>query len=101
VAASPELYPTFVSLGAVKSLLGLLAHDNTDISLTVIALLVELTDTETAEEVGGWGGGWVGRRTKRRLLHCVTDARLRATTLYLPSLRVLTPYSSTARPPSH
>ena len=39
VAASPELYPAFVELGAAKSLLGLLAHDNTDVSLAVVALL--------------------------------------------------------------
>jgi beta-catenin-like protein 1 len=50
VAASPELYPSFVELGAVASLLGLLTHDNTDICLAVISLLVELTDIETGEE---------------------------------------------------
>jgi len=51
LAASPELYPALVDLGAVKSILGLLAHDNTDVSLAVVGLLVELTDPETAEEV--------------------------------------------------
>lgn len=50
VAASPDLYPALVDLGAARSLLGLLAHDNTDVSLSVIGLLVELTDPETAEE---------------------------------------------------
>lgn len=50
VAASPELYPSFVELGAVASLMGLLTHDNADVCLAVIDLLVELTDTETAEE---------------------------------------------------
>mmetsp|Transcript_23593 Transcript_23593/g.69028 ORF Transcript_23593/g.69028 Transcript_23593/m.69028 type:complete len:651 (-) Transcript_23593:125-2077(-) len=50
VAAAPELFPDFVKLGAVTSLLGLLSHENTDISIGVIALLNELTDPETAEE---------------------------------------------------
>jgi len=31
-------------------LLGLLAHDNTDVSLAVVGLLVELTDSDTGEE---------------------------------------------------
>ena len=35
VAACPELYPNLVELGCVKSLLGLLTHDNTDVSLAV------------------------------------------------------------------
>jgi hypothetical protein len=39
-----------VELGAVKSLLGLLAHDNTDVSLAVVGLLSELTDSDTAAE---------------------------------------------------
>jgi beta-catenin-like protein 1 len=34
----------------VRSLLGLLAHDNTDVSLAVVGLLVELTDPDTGEE---------------------------------------------------
>ncbi len=60
VAASPELYPTFVSLGAVRSLLGLLTHDNTDVSLSVISLLVELTDPEMAEEASDEMQAFVG-----------------------------------------
>ena len=35
LAAAPTLYPEFVSLNAVPSILGLLSHDNTDISLSV------------------------------------------------------------------
>ena len=31
-------------------MLGLLAHDNTDVSLAVVGLLVELTDSDTGEE---------------------------------------------------
>ena len=58
VAASPELFPLLVSLGSVKSILGVLTHENTDISLAVLALLQELTDpdtlqTESEEEMRG------------------------------------------------
>ena len=47
LAAAPELYADFVSLGALPSLLGLLAHENADIVIEVIGLLAELTDSET------------------------------------------------------
>lgn len=46
VAAAPELFPLFVSLGAVKSILGVLTHENTDISLAALSLLQELTDPD-------------------------------------------------------
>lgn len=44
------LYPQLVALGTVSSLLGLLSHENTDISLDVIELLSELTDPEAFAE---------------------------------------------------
>jgi beta-catenin-like protein 1 len=47
IAASPELYPLLVSLGAVKSTLGVLTHENTDISLAAVSFLQELTDPDT------------------------------------------------------
>ena len=50
LAASPELYETFVSLGGITSLLGLLTHENTDISLDVVALLNEMTDGDVLAE---------------------------------------------------
>jgi hypothetical protein len=43
VAASPELYPILVQTGAVTSVLGCLAHENTDISIAAIGLLQEMT----------------------------------------------------------
>jgi len=52
VAASPELLPHFVELGAVRSLLGLLTHENTDVSLAVISVLVEITDPSTYDDDG-------------------------------------------------
>lgn len=50
LAASPELYPAFLKLGALTSVLSLLAHDNTDIVADAVALISELTDAEAAGE---------------------------------------------------
>uniref|UniRef100_A0A1L8DWX8 Beta-catenin-like protein 1 n=1 Tax=Nyssomyia neivai TaxID=330878 RepID=A0A1L8DWX8_9DIPT len=46
----PDLYPLFVDLHAVPSLLELLAHPNSDISVTVCDLLQELTDVDILHE---------------------------------------------------
>nr|CAG4651712.1 EOG090X03ST [Triops cancriformis] len=50
LAATPDLYPLAVSLNLHKSLLSLLAHENSDISVGVIDLLQELTDVDTWQE---------------------------------------------------
>lgn len=50
IAASPELYPVLVQAGAVPSLLGCLAHENTDISIAVIGLLQEMTEVDTISD---------------------------------------------------
>lgn len=50
IATIPELYHLLVELNAVQSLLGLLSHDNTDISIAVVDLLQELTDIDTLHE---------------------------------------------------
>ena len=39
VATVPSLYPVLVELNVVPSILGLLNHDNTDISVGVVDLL--------------------------------------------------------------
>jgi beta-catenin-like protein 1 len=39
LATVPELYPRLVALGAIPSMLELLAHDNTDIAIAVVDLL--------------------------------------------------------------
>merc|ERR1712000_522858 len=49
LAEHPELYPEFVRLGCVDSLIGLLAHENTDIAIDTIEIISELTD----EDIGG------------------------------------------------
>lgn len=45
---APQMYPEFVKLGSVASLLSLLSHENTDIAIDTIDLINELTD----EDVG-------------------------------------------------
>lgn len=45
---APQMYPEFVKLGSVTSLMSLLSHENTDIAIDTIDLINELTD----EDVG-------------------------------------------------
>ena len=49
LAASPELYPEFVRLGAVPTAVGLLAHENVDIACGAVSLLAELTDADAED----------------------------------------------------
>lgn len=51
IAASPELYPTLVDAGSVNSILGMITHENTDISIATMGLLHEMTDVDTILEV--------------------------------------------------
>lgn len=50
IATVPDLYPLLVELNVVPSLLELLAHQNTDISVAVIDLLQEMTDVDILHE---------------------------------------------------
>lgn len=50
IATVPDLYPLLVELNAVPSLLELLSHQNTDISVAVIDLLQEMTDVDILHE---------------------------------------------------
>jgi beta-catenin-like protein 1 len=51
LAEHPELYGELVKLGSVNSLVGLLAHENTDIAIDAIEIIGELTDEDvTANE---------------------------------------------------
>lgn len=50
LAANPDLYPELVRLGSVPSVLGLLSHDNTDIAMSVVTLLSDLTDEDVIGE---------------------------------------------------
>ncbi|KAM0550832.1 hypothetical protein ACHAPJ_008695 [Fusarium lateritium] len=50
----PELYHEFVKTGCVASLVGLLAHENTDIAIDAIEIIGELTDEDVAAEDEQW-----------------------------------------------
>jgi beta-catenin-like protein 1 len=50
----PELYPELVALGCVESLVGLLAHENTDIAIDVIEIIGELTDDDVNADDSQW-----------------------------------------------
>lgn len=50
----PDLYQEFVQLGCVESLVGLLAHENTDIAIDAIEIIGELTDDDVDAEEDQW-----------------------------------------------
>lgn len=50
VATVPDLFPLLVDLQAVPSLLELLAHPNTDISVAIVDLMQEVTDVDILHE---------------------------------------------------
>ncbi|KAK0751347.1 Catenin-beta-like protein [Schizothecium vesticola] len=51
----PSLYADFARLGCVASLVGLLAHDNTDIAIDAVEIVGELTDEDVAATEEQWG----------------------------------------------
>lgn len=50
VSTVPDLYPLIIQLSAVPSLLELLSHQNTDISVAILNLLQEMTDVDILHE---------------------------------------------------
>ncbi|XP_078336676.1 beta-catenin-like protein 1 [Crassostrea virginica] len=50
IATVPDLYHILVDLNTVQSLLQLLSHENTDISIAVVDLIQEMTDVDTLNE---------------------------------------------------
>lgn len=50
IATVPHLYQHIVDVNAVGTILGLLSHENSDISIAVIDLLQEMTDVDTLNE---------------------------------------------------
>ena len=47
IATVPEHYALLMEMNTVHTLVGLLNHDNSDISIAVVDLLQELTDMDT------------------------------------------------------
>ena len=50
VATVPEHYPILIEMNVIQTLVGLLSHDNSDVTIAVIDLLQELTDVDTVNE---------------------------------------------------
>lgn len=50
IATQSDLYHVLVNMNGISLLMGLLAHENTDISIAVISLIQELTDVDTLTE---------------------------------------------------
>ena len=50
ISTVPDLYPMVVQLNAIPSLLELLSHQNTDISVAILNLLQEMTDVDILHE---------------------------------------------------
>jgi len=49
-----ELYAEFARLGCVNSLVTLLSHENTDITIDVLEVIAELTGEDVEAEQGQW-----------------------------------------------
>jgi hypothetical protein len=43
LAASPELYPAFINSGSLQSVMGMITHENTDISINTIGIQIVCT----------------------------------------------------------
>ncbi|RMZ86934.1 hypothetical protein DV736_g5838, partial [Chaetothyriales sp. CBS 134916] len=54
LAEHGELYADFVRSGCVASLVGLLAHENSDIAVSACQVLAELTDDDTGVDDAQW-----------------------------------------------
>ena len=50
IATQSDLYHVLVNMNGISLLMGLLSHENTDISIAVISLIQELTDVDTSTE---------------------------------------------------
>lgn len=50
IAAYPELYIDFIGNGSLPSVLGMITHENTDISISTIGLLQEMLESDTIQE---------------------------------------------------
>ena len=47
VAAAPALFSTMLQEGILEQLVPLLSHDNSDVAVTVVKVLVELIDADS------------------------------------------------------
>lgn len=68
----PELFTEFRKLGCLASLVGLLAHENTDIAIGVVEVISELTDDEVEVEPEQWNA-LVDGMVEAQLLEMLTQ----------------------------
>lgn len=54
LAEHPDLYPEFARLGTAASLVGLLAHENTDIAIAAVQIIGELMDEDVQATDEQW-----------------------------------------------
>ena len=73
IATNPDMYHHLVELNAIKSLLQLVTHENTDISIGVIDLLHELTDVDTLNESEDSAGALVDALVREIFICCLTS----------------------------
>lgn len=51
ISTQPELYKILVDLNVLPTIMGLLSHENTDISSAIVSFLQELSDLDNIEEI--------------------------------------------------
>lgn len=54
LSGHPELYKDFVRSGCSDSLVGLLAHDNTDIAIAAVEVIADLIDDDSGADAEDW-----------------------------------------------
>jgi beta-catenin-like protein 1 len=71
LAEHSELYEEFAKLGCAGSLVSLLSHENTDISIDAIEIINELTDEDVEAEQNQWLALVESMVWKPKCVHCV------------------------------
>jgi len=69
IAGAPDLYADMIKMGVITTVLSLIPHENTDISVAAVALISELSDPETAIEADD--PEKLVRNAAPRVIHCL------------------------------
>ena len=75
IATVPEHYTLLMEMNTVHTLVGLLNHDNSDISIAVVDLLQELTDMDTLSASDG-------EEEAEKLMDVLLNEQVRGNSLY-------------------
>eukprot|EP00039_Didymoeca_costata_P001320 m.51552 g.51552 ORF g.51552 m.51552 type:complete len:557 (-) comp10739_c0_seq2:92-1762(-) len=79
VATTPHLYSVLVKTSAVKTLLGLISHENVDITGAVVEVLQELTDADALENDVESAGLLINKLFQLQFMPIILDALTRLT----------------------